>query len=211
MLKILLVDDHPVVRFAVRMLLEKGGLNVVGETNNGIDAIQMARQLQPDVILLDIGLPKVDGFQVIDRLRNETQQIKILVLTSQGTSHFALRCQRAGANGFVTKTEDLTGLVEAVNVVGRGYNYFPQADYLDKSQEKADIHQEEATIIRHLSDREMSVLVGLASGLSNKEISLKLVLSEKTISTYKHRLKSKLNARTIIDLIDFARRNQLLD
>lgn len=209
MLKTLLVDDHPVVRFAVRMLLEKVGIEVVGETSNGADAIQMTRQLQPNLIVLDMSMPKIDGFQVIEHLRSQTQQIKILVLTSQATAHFAQRCQKAGANGFVTKTEDLSGLVDAVRVVGRGYNYFPQADYLEQGQPEIPVQDQD--VLSQLSDREMSVLVSLASGMSNKEISQQLVLSEKTISTYKHRLKTKLNARSIIDLIDFARRNKLLD
>lgn len=208
-LKTLLVDDHPVVRFAVRMLLERANIEVVGEAENGEDAINLIQQSQPHIVLLDMGLPKMDGFQVIMTLRAQMPAVKILILTSQATPFFALRCQQAGANGFIAKTEDLNGLVEAVHVVGRGYNHFPQAEYLEKTNDILSVNDKDALL--QLSDRELSVLVNLAKGLSNKDISRKLILSEKTISTYKHRLKTKLRARTIIDLIDIARRNHLLD
>lgn len=211
MLKILLVDDHPVIRYAVRMLIEHSGHTVVAETENGADALRLTRELQPDIILLDMGLPKIDGFQVIEHLRKQTRSPKILVLTSQASAHFALRCQKAGANGFITKTEELSGLIEAINVVGRGYTYYPQPDYMENWRDDGSNALQDSMVIAQLSDREMSVLTGLAGGLSNKEISIRLALSEKTISTYKHRLKMKLNASTIIDLIDFARRNQLIE
>jgi two-component system response regulator EvgA len=211
MLKILLVDDHPVIRYAVRMLVEQSGNTVLAETENGADALRLTRELRPDIVLLDIGLPKIDGFQVIEHLRNQTHSPKILVLTSQASPHFAQRCQKAGANGFITKTEELSGLIEAINVVGRGYTYYPQPGYMENWTDNERTPVQDSMVIAQLSDREMSVLTGLVSGLSNKEISIRLALSEKTISTYKHRLKMKLNARSIIDLIDFARRNQLIE
>lgn len=211
MLRILLVDDHPLVIFASQVVLEKAGFEVVGESRNGADAIKLAHQLKPDLVILDIGLPMIDGFQVIEHLRAQIKPPKILVNTSQATPHFAQRCQQAGANGFVTKTEQLSYLIEAVKVISSGYNYFPQAETLEERANVNGVTQPDSRIISSLSNREMSVLVGLASGSSNKDISMQLVLSEKTISTYKHRLKMKLNARSIIDLTDFARRNQLLE
>lgn len=85
MKKVIIVDDHPVIRFAVKMLLEKHGLEVVAEMDNGVDALAKVRELEPDLVLLDIGLPKIDGFQVIERLRSMAIPLKILVLTSQAT------------------------------------------------------------------------------------------------------------------------------
>lgn len=208
-LKTLLVDDHPVVRFAVRILLEKADIEVVGEADDGADAIILTRKLQPHIVLLDMGLPKMDGFQVIKMIRGQMPDVKILILTSQATPFFASRCQQAGANGLIVKSEDLAGLVEAVRVVGRGYNHFPHAKYQESVNEMLSANDKDVLLM--LSDRELTVLVNLAKGLSNKDISRKLILSEKTISTYKHRLKVKLKARTIVDLIDIARRNHLLE
>lgn len=211
MLRILLVDDHPLVIFASQAVLEKAGFEVVGDSRNGAEAIKLARQLQPDLVILDIGLPKIDGFRVMTHLLAQKKPPKILVSTSHTAAHFAKRCRQAGANGFVTKTEQLSHLIEAVKVVSNGYNYFPQSETLPERADSNYVGQPDAEIISGLSNREMSVLVGLANGFSNKDISIQLVLSEKTISTYKHRLKMKLNARSIIDLTDFARRNQLLE
>lgn len=210
-MKILLVDDHPVIRFAVRTLLERGGHRIVGETENGFDAIRLTQELQPDLILLDIGLPGLSGFEVIEHLHSFSESPKILILTSQVSKYFMMCCQKAGTNGFVAKTEDLSGLIEAVTVVERGYNYFPRPDYMERWPSGDPAPVEKSRLMSQLSTREISVLTGLVSGLSNKEISIQLALSEKTISTYKQRLKAKLNARSIIDLIDFARRNQLIE
>jgi len=208
MKKVIIVDDHPVIRFAVRMLLERAEMEVVAETDNGVDAVQKTRDLLPDLVLLDIGLPKIDGMQVLERLRSLALPLKILVLTSQASAHYAQRCQQAGADGFVTKTDDLTELTDAVRVVMRGYSYFPRFDQFASVLNTGV--PDDAKLLESLSDRELSVLILIAKGMGNKQIGEQLLLSEKTISTYKHRLKQKLNAETLIELIDFARRNQLL-
>ena len=208
MKKVIIVDDHPVIRFAVRMLLERAEMSVVAETDNGVDAVQKTRDLLPDLVLLDIGLPKIDGMQVLERLRSLALPLKILVLTSQASAHFAQRCQQAGADGFVTKTDDLSELTDAIRIVMRGYSYFPRFDQFAPVLNAGDAN--DAKLLESLSDRELSVLIHIAKGMGNKQIGEQLVLSEKTISTYKHRLKQKLNAETLIELIDFARRNQLL-
>jgi len=205
MKKVLIVDDHPVIRFAVKTLLERSNMIVVAETDNGVDAVQKTRDLAPDLVLLDIGLPKIDGFQVLERLRALARPQKILVLTSQASAHFAERCRQAGADGFVTKTDDLSELMEAIRIVMRGYSFFTRETHFMESGQGDD-----AKLLRDLSDRELSVLILIAKGMGNKQIGDHLLLSEKTISTYKHRLKQKLNAQTLIELIDFARRNQLI-
>lgn len=204
MKKVIIVDDHPVIRFAVKMLLEKNGLSVVAETDNGVDALVKVRELEPDLVLLDIGLPKIDGFQVIERLRALNIPLKILVLTSKASEHFAQRCQQTGADGFVTKTDDLSELTDAIKIVMRGISYFPQYN-------RFLVPTAESELLSQLSDRELSVLMMIGKGMGNKQIADQLVLSEKTISTYKHRLKIKLNANTLIELIDFARNNKLVN
>lgn len=211
MLKVLIVDNHPFIRFGVRVLLGKAGHKVIGETDNGFDVMRMVQDIRPDLILMDIGLPGLCGLEVIDKLRRISDLPKILVFTSHVSKNLILRCQKMGANGFLAKTEDLSVLLEALKVVERGYNYFRFSD------DECKWHYDESSVIdtsrlmSQLSTREISVLTGLVSGLSNKEIGINLSLHEKTISTYKQRLKAKLNARSIIDLIDFARRNQLIE
>lgn len=96
--KVLIVDDHPVIRLAVRMLMERHGYEVVAETDNGVDALQLAREHMPDIVILDIGIPKLDGLEVICRLSSTKQSVpfKVLVLTSQAPGHFSMRCMQAG-------------------------------------------------------------------------------------------------------------------
>ena len=125
--KVLIVDDHPVIRLAVRMLMERHGYEVVAETDNGVDALQLAREHVPDIVILDIGIPKLDGLEVICRLASAKQPapFKVLVLTSQAPGHFSMRCMQAGAAGYVCKQQDLTELLSAIKAVLSGYSYFP--------------------------------------------------------------------------------------
>lgn len=94
--KVLIVDDHPVIRLAVRMLMERHGYEVIAETDNGVDALQLAREHMPDIVILDIGIPKLDGLEVIARLNSMSFSVKVLVLTSQTPGHFSMRCMQAG-------------------------------------------------------------------------------------------------------------------
>ncbi len=94
--KVLIVDDHPVIRLAVRMLMERHGYEVIAETDNGVDALQLARDQMPDIVILDIGIPKLDGLEVIARLTTSAMPLKVLVLTSQAPGHFSMRCMQSG-------------------------------------------------------------------------------------------------------------------
>ncbi|BBP57697.1 hypothetical protein PHLH4_12870 [Pseudomonas sp. St316] len=97
--KVLIVDDHPVIRLAVRLLMERHGYEVLAETDNGVDALQLARELMPDIVILDIGIPKLDGLEVIARLTAIPSSMKVLVLTSQAPGHFSMRCMQTGRPG----------------------------------------------------------------------------------------------------------------
>lgn len=204
--KIMIVDDHPVVRLAVRVLLEPQGYEVVGEADNGIDALQLARSSLPDVVILDIGIPKLDGLQVITRLRAMESNIRILVLTSLRTDSIASRCLQAGASGFISKNNDLSDLAGAVKAVMPGYSFFPQ-EMLGVTTEAK---QSEQHMLASLSNRELMVLQQLAKGLTNKQIADAMLLSNKTISTYKTRLLQKLNVKSLVALLEFANRNAVI-
>lgn len=212
MYRAIVVDDHPVVRLAVGMLLQRGEIEVVGETGNGLEAVQLAKSLQPDIVILDISIPKLDGLEVIGRLRLLDVPVKVLVLTSQSASSFSARCRQAGAAGFITKTEELSDLLDAIKAIRAGYSYFPY-DSLPSgaTPNPHNRQQNEASQLASLSDREMMVLIYLAKGWSNMQIAEELMLSNKTISTYKTRLLHKLQATTLVDLIDVARRHGLVE
>ncbi|MDF3931050.1 response regulator transcription factor [Pseudomonas citronellolis] len=208
MSKVLIVDDHPVIRMAMRVLLEKEGHTIIGETDNGVDALSLVKELLPELVVLDIGIPKLDGLEVISRLTAFNLPLKILVLTGQSASLYAMRCMQAGASGFVCKQGGLAELISAVNAVIAGYNYFPSTAVRPARKNNGSMDDHE--LIQRLSDREMSVLQYLANGYSNKDISEQMFISNKTVSTYKTRLLLKLNAHSLVDLIEFAKRNALV-
>ncbi|WP_130909096.1 response regulator, partial [Pseudomonas antarctica] len=118
---VFIIDDHPVIRLAIRMLLEHEGYKVVGETDNGCDAIQMVRECLPDLIILDISIPKLDGLEVLCRFNAMNTSMKTLILTAQCPTLFATRCMRSGADGYVCKEGDLSELLSAIRAVLSGY------------------------------------------------------------------------------------------
>lgn len=205
---VFIVDDHPVIRLAIRMLLEHEGYEIVGETDNGVDAMQMIRECVPDLIILDISIPKLDGLEVLSRFNSMNSTLKTLVLTAQSPKLFAMRCMQSGAAGYVCKQEELSELVSAIKAVFSGYNYFPsQALTPDKNEND---NFSEIELFKQVNDRELMVLKLFAQGKTNKEIAAGMFLSNKTVSTYKKRLMQKLKAHSLVKLIEMAKRNGLV-
>ena len=176
----LIVDDLPFIRLAVRVLLEKHGMRVVAEADNGIDAVQLVRDLTPQVVVLDIGIPKLDGYTVISRIKALNVRSEILILTSQPADSVCRRCIQLGARGFVNKEEDLGSLINAIKAVDAGYSFFPSLsfDSVNSAEQLTELEQ-----IQSLTDREVTVLQHLAQGYTNKQIGEMLFLSNKTVST----------------------------
>ncbi len=205
MSRVLIVDDHPMIRFAARVLLERAGYEIAGEADNGVEALAMARDTQPNLVVLDIYIPRLDGLELIPRLQALPAPPKILVLSSMNPAIYASRCMLAGASAFVAKSNNLSELVGAAKAVLSGNKYFPDTTLL--SVRRSDGVLDDAVMLQSLSDREIVVLKYLASGLSNKEIGEQMLISNKTVSTYKARLLLKLKAHSLVDLIGFAQRN----
>ena len=208
MYRVLIVDDHSLIRSAMAMMLSGQNFKVVGEAKDGVEAVQMARECAVDLIILDISMPGLDGLEVISRIRASGVVSRILVLTSLPALFYSQRCMKAGADGFVTKSQDLNELLRAIRAIMGGYMYFPNLKI--SSVRNSDATLSEAEMIQRLSDRELTILQQLARGLSNKQIAEDMMLSSKTISTYKARLIEKLNMKSVVYLADFAKRNQLI-
>ena len=203
---VFIVDDHPVIRLAVRMLLENQNYKVVGESDNGVDAMQLIRETQPELVILDISIPRLDGLEVLARFQAMALPLKVLILTAQSPALFAVRCMHSGAAGYVCKQEDLNELLSAIKAVIAGYNYFP-SQAIHSNHETAD---SDLRLFRLVNDRELMVLQLFAQGRSNQEIAKGMFLSNKTVSTYKKRLMQKLQANSLVDLIEMAKRNALV-
>ncbi|MNO62049.1 Virulence factors putative positive transcription regulator BvgA [compost metagenome] len=206
MSRILIVDEQPVTRHAVRLLVESEGHEVVGEADSGPQALQLARSLVPDLVILELSIPGLGGLEVIQRLIALEQGFNILVLTTQDSKYFAGRCLQAGARGFVSKQQAPHELKSAVKALLNGQSYFPGNVLKGVGQE-----QQSGAMQAALSVRELTVLQLLARGFSNVAISEQLAISDKTVSTYKVRLMQKLQASSLVELVDIARRSGLIE
>ncbi|EXF94439.1 LuxR family transcriptional regulator [Pseudomonas fluorescens HK44] len=211
----LIVDDHPIIRAAVKMVLgtikdskDKTMFPTIQESSNGIEALQLILAQAPDLVVLDLNIPGLSGLELLKRLQREQSPAQVVVFTSHEPLFYVDRCIRVGALGFVSKTNDLQELRKAVQAVKSGYTCFPR---LGTSSVHLDSLQlNERQMIANLSDRELTIFRYLALGFRNQEIAQVMNLSHKTISTYKTRLIEKLNVRSLVHLVGFAKRNQLI-
>jgi two-component system response regulator EvgA len=207
-MKVLLVDDHAVVRMALGMILAREGHEIVAECDNGVDALSKAFELQPDAIVLDLDIPQLDGMAVLDRLRVGGNKAHVLVHTGLKSQAYAAQCMRAGASAFLSKVDDPEEIGTALKAIASGKTWFPIGAFTSVRQ--SDFAQNDAQLLSAITRRELKVLHGLALGKSNKQIADDMLLSNKTVSTYKTRLMQKLNTSTLLELIEFAKRNHLV-
>ncbi|WP_422403603.1 response regulator [Pseudomonas sp. GZD-209] len=203
-----MVEEQTVTRHALRLLLEAAGHEVVAEADNGVEALQLVRQLQPALMIIGLNLPRLSGLELLQRLQARGDAVKVLVFTAQRSEYFAARCLEAGAHGFVSKHEDMAELTRALDAVLHGHGYFPSHVLGTTHATQGDAH---VLALKALSARELAVLQGVCKGLSNVAIGAQLALSDKTVSTYKIRLKQKLQATSQLELIDIARRHGLVE
>ncbi|MBA1321648.1 two-component system response regulator EvgA [Pseudomonas sp. BIGb0278] len=203
MTTVMLVDDHPIVLTAVRMLLERERFRVIGTAEDGKEAVELARKLSPQVVIVDIGLPELDGMEVIKRLQLLDPPPKIMALTGQPADLYVRRCLDAGIGAFVNKNEDIESVVFALKALIKGYSTFPQMSVNSNSLESENAR------LDSLSNREMEVLRRLARGENNKAIGESMNLSAKTISTYRGRIMEKLKSESLVEMIDLAKRNSV--
>lgn len=204
----LIVDDHPVVRAAVRIVLQSEGFKEIHEAANGNEVVPLIREHAPKLVILDLRLPALDGLDVLARIRANALDCRILVFTSHDPLFYQERCLRAGATAFVTKTNHLEHLHKAIQAVMSGYTYF--SALADSTGTLTPLLATEKQMIDQLSDRELSIFEQLGQGKANKAIAEDMHLSHKTVSTYKTRLMKKLGVGSAVHLRDFAKRNHLI-
>jgi len=215
-IRILLVDDHPIFRAGLRALLEsQPDVQVVGEAGNGAEAIDRANELRPDIILLDISMPEVDGLEALRRMQADHVPGRVLVLTMHAENEYLFQVLESGGYGYVLKQGVDTDLFTAIRTVAAGDIFlYPSATALLLSRYREQKRTlEETADGSHpdgLSDREREVLSLTAQGYSSQEIGDQLALSAKTVETYRIRVMRKLNLRHRSDLVRYALRVGLL-
>ncbi|MBP0594866.1 response regulator transcription factor [Paraburkholderia sp. LEh10] len=204
MASILIVDDHPAFRLVIKThLLQLLGTQQVLEADNGQSAMEMARQYTPDLTILDLDIPRINGLDVLARLKAAHPGMRVLILSSHDAGTFISRAMRAGAQGFVSKSQDVKEIMRSVEAVMSGYSVFPVAPSASGGSVQ---HAARDGKLERLSDKELVILQMLAKGMSNKSIGDALFISNKTVSSHKTRLMNKVGVETLVELVDFARR-----
>jgi two-component system response regulator NreC len=210
-LRVLIADDHTIVRSGVRLLLEaEPNITVVGEALDGCEAVSIAEALHPDVVLMDIAMPNMDGMEATRQLKSRWPDIRVLVLTMHRSDEYFFEMLRNGASGYVLKGANPSELIEAVQIVGRGEVYLYPT--MAKELLKVYLSQLEGSseFGHRLSARENEILRLLAHGYTNKEIAEKLVISPSTTYTHYGNLMKKLKLSNRRELIQYAREHGLL-
>ncbi len=203
MISILLTDDHALVRTGIRRLLEDSKqVRIVGEADCGEDAVRLAQELDPDVILMDVNMPGIGGVEACRRILQRDPAQKIIVLTIHNEQTFPKRMLEIGAKGYLTKECGVDEMLEAIRRVNDGGAYI--APSIAQQLALSLLPGNEHNPIDRLSRREFQVMLMISHGLTNAEISDKLCLSPKTISTYRLRLFEKLGAQNEVDLVKIA-------
>ena len=204
----LVADQYPLIRASIRNLLQQENFRAVQEASNGVQALSLAREAPPDLIILDIAIPELDGFEVIRRLASFGVNSKILIVTALSPILYAARCRNAGASGFVSKADDLRMVSKAIATTMSGYTFFPNV--ISSLASSPEVQSTDSAMISELSDRELLVLQKLSQGYSNKEIGETMFLSNKTISACKTRIAEKLKLKSVVAFADFAKKNGLI-
>ncbi len=210
MIRLVLAEDHTVVREGIRALVERSGsISVVGEAASGWEAVRMAEQLRPDVVLMDIQLPGLNGIEATRNIRARVPETRVLMLSMYGTSEHVQRALRAGAMGFLLKEAAGQDVVRAIHAVAQGRRFLGEqlseliVPLLGTPERKTDESEE----LHSLSGREREVLQLVTEGKTSAEIGELLFLSAKTVETYRSRIMKKLNTPDIVHLVKFAIRH----
>jgi two-component system response regulator NreC len=221
MIKLLIAEDHLVVRSGLQLLLEnQADIKVIGEAGTGREAIEQVKKLQPDVLLLDINMPEMDGLMVINQLNKEGIKVPILVLTMHDNVSLLTKCLENGAAGYILKKAPEADLLTAIRTVASGGVYLEQSlaknfvncVLANKSEGKpsgwkyilADLNE-------LLTEREVETLKLVALGYTDKEIAETMFISIKTVESYKARIKDKLNIKRLAEMVRIAVEAGLLD
>jgi len=208
-IRILLADDHAVVRQGFKMILDaQADMEIVGEAANGRQAVDLAEQLRPDVVVMDVSMPELNGIEATRRLATSVPRARVVALSMHKDSVYVREILRAGARGYLLKDSGAADLVAAIRAVASGESYLSPA----VSNAVLDDYRRHATNpIDLLTSREREVLQMLAEGKTNKEIAGVLNLSVYTVEAHRGRIMEKLNLHSIGELVRFAVRSGLIE
>jgi two-component system nitrate/nitrite response regulator NarL len=203
-INLLIADDHPIVRRGISMCLASAPqIHIVGEAGDGREALNQIRALKPDVVLMDIDMPQMNGMAVTDLLRRELPEVKVIILSMHSNTDYVMRIIDSGARGFVLKESSSAELLHAIEAVHSGQTHF-SPDVARVALNQVVRGRTEATPVARLTNREREVLIHIADGMSNKEIANHLDIGVRTVETHRERIMRKLDIHTVAGLTRFA-------
>jgi two-component system, NarL family, invasion response regulator UvrY len=210
LIKVLIVDDHALVRMGIKRLLEDiHDIEVIAEAQNGEEALTMVQVYLPDVILLDMKMPGMDGWEVIRRLKNSSVTSKIIAVSALSAGPLLTRVMQLGAMGYLSKESSIDEMTGAIRKVHQGERYLSAQLAQQLAINSLDSVSE--TPFQELSEREMQVMLMITSGLTVSEISTRLFLSTKTINCYRYRIFAKLNVKNDVELTHLAIKHSIIE
>ena len=212
-IKIITVDDHKIIRDGLRsLLLGNSEIKIIGEAGHGYQLFDLLKEKQPDVIVLDIALPKISGIEIAKIISKDYPQIKILILTANTDEHTFISSVKAGVKGFLPKDTSKEEFIEAVKTVYKGKHYFGKniSETLFKTLSDSLLNGNEKNEEK-LSSREIEIVRLFALGHSYKEIAETLYISTRTVETHKNNILKKLNLKNTIDLVKYAIKERIIE
>jgi len=202
-IRVFLVDDHPIVRDGMKALLsESERMNIIGEAADGEESVRKVKRLSPDIVVMDIGLPKMNGLEATRVILEENPSTRIIILTIYDNKEYALQALRSGARGYLIKNAPSEELMEAIEIVHNGGLFFPEEVSQMVVQQLAD--QSETEERPELTRREGQVLGLIAEGLSNRDIASRLSVSVRTVETHREHVMRKLDIHSVAGLTKYA-------
>ncbi|CAI1096601.1 acid-sensing system DNA-binding response regulator EvgA [Serratia fonticola] len=199
-----IIDDHPMAAMALEALLKKHGIQVTNKCGDGDEGLATLLQVKPDVAIIDIDVPGINGLEVIKSARRAGIKSILVVFSTKNDVFYGKKCVAAGANGFVSKKKGMDNIINAIRAARNGYSYFPfELNYF-----LGNVTTEES-LIDALSEQEVNVLQYLLRGVTVGAVAEAMGINAKTVSTYKYRLMQKLGCNSIVELLDFSARNNI--
>jgi two-component system nitrate/nitrite response regulator NarL len=212
-IRLVLVDDHPVVRKGIRAWLsETDGLEVLDEATNGQEALVKVKELSPDVVLMDVDMPKLNGLEATRAIRRDFPDTRVLILSGHTSKPMVLQIVQSGAQGFVLKDAPPSDILQAIESVNNGEPFFsPSISQIVLNQYLAESGADQSTTSARLTNRERQVLAMIAEGQSNKEMASKLGVGVRTVETHRERMMAKLDIHSVAGLTKFAISNGIVN